>query len=61
MFCLCRMSKPLPKEGTKEYYEMLADEPSDFIDNGPEESKTAAEAVVMLQLPRLSRRLQMRM
>jgi hypothetical protein len=36
VFCLCRMSKPLPKEGTKEYYEMLADEPSDFIKK-PEE------------------------
>ena len=40
------MSKPLPKEGTKEYYEMLADEPSDFIVDGPEESKTAAGKVV---------------
>jgi hypothetical protein len=40
------MSKPLPKEGTKEYYEMLTDEPSDFIDNGPVESKAAAEAAV---------------
>jgi hypothetical protein len=39
------MSKPLPEKGTAEYYEAVADEPSDFIDDGPEESKTAKAAV----------------
>ena len=43
-FFLGRMSKPLPEKGTAEYYEMLADDPSDFIDDGPEEGKTAAKA-----------------
>jgi hypothetical protein len=38
------MSKPLPEEGTPAYYEAVADEPSDFIDDGPEESKTAKAA-----------------
>ena len=38
------MSKPLPEKGTAEYYEMLADDPSDFITE-PEESKAAKDAV----------------
>ena len=38
------MSKPLPEKGTAEYYEMLADDPSDFITD-PEESKAAKDAV----------------
>ena len=38
------MSKPLPEKGTAEYYEAVADEPSDFIDDGPEEGKVAAKA-----------------
>ena len=38
------MSKPLPEEGTPAYYEAVADEPSDFIDDGPEEGKAAAKA-----------------
>ena len=37
------MSK-LPEKGTAEYYEAVADEPSDFIDDGPEEGKAAAKA-----------------
>jgi hypothetical protein len=38
------MSK-LPEKGTAKYYEMLADDPSDFIDDGPEESKATKAAV----------------
>ena len=38
------MSKPLPEEGTPAYYEAVADEPSDFIDDGPEEGKAAGKA-----------------
>ncbi len=44
MFCLDRMSKPLPEKGTAEYYEMLADDPSEFITD-PEESKATKDAV----------------
>ena len=40
------MSKPLPEEGTPAYYEAVADEPSDFIDDGTEEGKAAAKAAV---------------
>ena len=39
------MSSPLPEKGTAKYYEAVADEPSDFIDDGPEESKAAKAAV----------------
>ena len=42
-FFLGRMSKPLPEKGTAEYYEAVADEPSDFIDEGPE-GKVASKA-----------------
>jgi hypothetical protein len=38
------MSSPLPEKGTAKYYEAVADEPSDFIDDGPEEGKVAAKA-----------------
>ena len=38
------MSTPLPEKGTAEYYEAVADEPSDFIDDGPEEGKVEAKA-----------------
>ena len=38
------MSKPLPEEGTPAYYEAVADEPSDFIADGPEEGTAAAKA-----------------
>ena len=38
------MSTPLPEKGTAEYYEAVADEPSDFIDDGPEEGTAAAKA-----------------
>ena len=40
------MSKPLPEKGTAEYYEAVADEPSDFIDDEPEEGKAVAKAAV---------------
>jgi hypothetical protein len=40
-FFLGRMSTSLPKKGTQEYAEAVADEPSDFIDDEHEESKTA--------------------
>ena len=42
------MSKPLPEKGTAEYYEMLSDDPADFIDDGPEEGNAAAKAAVKL-------------
>ncbi len=38
------MSSPLPEKGTAEYYEAVANEPSDFIDDGPEEGTAAAKA-----------------
>jgi hypothetical protein len=38
------MTSPLPEKGTAKYYEAVADEPSDFIDDGPEEGKVAAKA-----------------
>jgi hypothetical protein len=38
------MSSPLPEEGTAKYYEAVADEPSDFIDDGPEEATAATKA-----------------
>jgi hypothetical protein len=38
------MSTPLPEKGTAEYYEAVADEPSDFITE-PGESKEAKDAV----------------
>jgi hypothetical protein len=43
-FFLGRMSTPLPEKGTAAYYEAVADEPSDFIDDGPEEGTAAAKA-----------------
>jgi hypothetical protein len=51
------MSTTLPEKGTAEYYEAVADEPSDFIDDGPEEGTAAARR---LQMARLVRRLQRR-
>ena len=40
------MSSLRPKKGTAEYAEQIAEDPSDFVDDEPEESKAAAEAVV---------------
>ena len=41
------MTKPLPEKGTAEYYEAVADEPSVFIDDGPEEGKAVVGKVAV--------------
>ncbi len=40
------MSSLRPKKGTAEYAEQCADDPSDFIDDEPEEGNAAAKAAV---------------